>query len=71
MTKTRNNKHMKKLLLYAAIYLGLLFFLGYGCLRNVSANIKSAINQVDRETARITSAVYLFAIQEHDPLRAD
>ena len=62
---------MKKRLLYAAIYLSLLFSLGYGCLRNVSANINSVVNKIDRESARVTSAVYLFAIQEHDPLRAN
>ena len=61
---------MKKRLLYIAIYLGLLFCLGYGCLRNVSDNLKSVVNQIDRESARVTSADYLFAIQEHDPLRA-
>jgi len=61
---------MKKRLIYTAIYLSLLFCLGYGCIRSVSDNLKSAVNQIDRETARVTSAVYLFAIQEHDLLRA-
>ncbi len=60
---------MKKRLLYIAIYLTILFCMGYGCFRNVPDNLKSVVNQVDRESARVTSAVYLFAIQEHDPLR--
>ncbi len=62
---------MKKQLIYTAIYLSLLFCQGYGCLRNVAANFKSAVNQIDREFARVTSAVYIFAIQENDPLRAN
>jgi len=62
---------MKKQLLYISVYLGLLFCLGYGCLRNVSDNLKSAVSQIDLESARVTSAVYLFAIQENDPLRAN
>jgi hypothetical protein len=62
---------MRKRFLYTVIYLGLLSFLGYGCFRNVSANLKSTVNQIDRESARVTSAVYLFAIQENDPLRAN
>ena len=62
---------MKKRLLYAAIYLSVLCYLGYGCLLNVSVDIKSKENLFERETTRVTSAVYLFAIQEHDPLRAN
>ena len=61
---------MKKRLIYAAIYLSLLFCLGYGCLRNVSVDIKSQENRNERKSSRVTSADYLFAIQENDPLRA-
>lgn len=61
----------KKRLIITAIYLSLLFCLGYGCLRNVSYNIKFAENRIEQRSARVTSAVYLFAIQEHDPLRAN
>jgi hypothetical protein len=62
---------MKKRLLYTAFYMSLLFCLGYGCFRNVSADTKSRENRIKQKSVRVTSADYLFAVQEHDPLRAN
>jgi hypothetical protein len=62
---------MKERLLYTVIYTSLLFCLGYGCFRNVSDNTTSRENRIKQKSVRMTSADYLFAIQEDDPLRAD
>ena len=62
---------MKRRLLYAAIYLSLLFCLGFGCFRNVSVDNIYQENRIEQRPVRVTSADYLFAIQEHDPLRAN